>query len=226
MPGTYSPQTTYLKFLQKINKNSTQFNIACDRGRFVLIFNEVKNRWVETNLKTKDSILIDNLRETVKSTTLINPTIITDSYVDYLLPEDYYEHILTKTTCKKDGCEGVVYSREVKNQNKNILQFDENQRPDFNYEWTFNSIQSGKLRVYKRDFEVLESIMDYYSEIPDFDIAGYTNVDGQPSVNNPVTIISNQYIDEIISLAAKEFMLDYESESGVKAADARINSEG
>src|SRR6185437_4628785 len=104
MPGTYSTQTTYLKFLQKINKNSTQFNIACDKGRFVLIFNEVKNRWVETNLKSKDSILIDNLRETINTASLVTPSKVTNDYVEYPLPEDYYEHILTKTTCEKNGC--------------------------------------------------------------------------------------------------------------------------
>lgn len=224
MPGTYSPQTTYLKFLQKINKNSTQFNIACDKGRFVLIFNEVKNRWVETNLKGKDSILIDNLRETIKESDALSSTNTQDDYVEYSLPKDYYEHILTKTICEKDECKGIVYSREIKNQNKNILQFDENQRPDFDYEWTFNSIQGGSLRVYKRDFKVLESKMEYYSVIPDFDIAGYTNILNQPSSDQPITLISDQYIDQIISLAAKEFMLDYESESGIRSANERINA--
>ena len=221
----YTPETVYLKFLQKINKNSTQFNIACDKGRFVLIFNEVKNRWVETNLKGKDSILIDNLRETIKNALLINPAKITDDYVEYDVPDDFYEHILTKCSCEKDGCKGLVYSREVKNQNKNILEFDENQRPDFNYEWTFNSIQGVSLRVYKKDFKILESELEYYSAIPDFDIAGYINVLGQPSTDSPINIISDQYIDQIISLAALEFMLDYESSAGVQAAKERVNSQ-
>lgn len=223
----YSPNTVYFKFLQKVNKNATQFNISCDKSRFVLIFNEAKNRWVETNLKGKDSIIIDNLRETIRQTPpLLTPSVSTDDYVEYPVPDDYYEHILTKTTCKKDGCKGTVYSREVKNQNKNILEFDANQKPDFDYEWTFNSIQGGNLRVYKtKDFEVLESVMEYYSAIPDFDIAGYANFDGTASKDAPIEIISDQYVDQIISLAAKEFMLDYESSTGIQAANERINSQ-
>ena len=221
----YTPQVVYLKFLQKINKNSTQFYIACDKGRFVLIFNEVKNRWVETNLKGKDSILIDNLRETIKNVNLLSPPTIEKDYVEFPVPEDFYEHILTKCVCKKENCEGLVYSREVKNQNKNILEFDENQRPDFDYEWTFNSVQGGNIRIYKRDFSIEEAELEYYSAIPDFDMAGYINVLNQPSVDNPITIISDQYVDQIISLAAKEFMLDYESQTGIQAANERINSQ-
>ncbi len=221
----YTPQIVYLKFNQKVNNNSTQFNISCDRGRFVLIFNEVKNRWVETNLKGKDSILIDNLRETIKNVPLLSPPTIKPDYVEFPVPPDFYEHILTKCTCKKEGCKGLVYSREVKNQNKNILEFDANQRPDFDYEWTFNSVQGGNIRVYKKDFEVLEAELEYYSAIPDFDMAGYINILNQPSVDKPITIISDQYVDQIISLAAKEFMLDYEKQSGIQAANERINNQ-
>ena len=89
----YTPQAVYLKFLQKVNKNFTQFNISCDMGRFVLIFNEVKNRWVETNLKGKDSILIDNLRETIKDIPLTSPPVVKDNYVEFIVPDDFYENV-------------------------------------------------------------------------------------------------------------------------------------
>ena len=51
-----SPELIYIKFLNKVNKGNTQGDIAVDKERFVLIFNEVKNRWVEKHLKVKDSI--------------------------------------------------------------------------------------------------------------------------------------------------------------------------
>lgn len=218
-----SPELMYLKFLQKINKNSTQFNIACDRGRFVLLINEQKDKWQESNLKDKDSILIDALRETIKNVKLLNPQ-IKDNYVEYPLDFDFYEHILCKNVCQKEECKGIVYSREVKNQNKNILEFDENQRPDFDYEWTFNTVQGGVLRVYKRDFDILETDLEYYARIPAFDMAGYINIEGNASQDAPITILSDQYIDQIISFAAKEFMMDYESQAGIAIATERINS--
>jgi len=220
-----SPELTYLKFLQKVNKGNTGENIACDRGQFVLIVNESKNRWVEEQLNNKDSILIDSLQEIVKDVEFLakDAKIYTD-YVEFPLDSDFYEGILVKAECQKEDCKSVIYSREVKNQNKNILQFDENQKPDFDYEWTFHSIQGNKLRLYKSDFSVLKTTLEYYSVIPDFDISGYTNYLNKPSTDKPF-ILSDQYVDQILNRAAEEFMRDYENQIGLTIAKERKDSE-
>ena len=61
------PDIIYVKLLLKVNKGNSFGNIAIDKARFVLLFNECKNRWVESHLKEKDSILIDSLWETLKT---------------------------------------------------------------------------------------------------------------------------------------------------------------
>ena len=61
------PDIIYVKLLLKVNKGNSFGNIAIDKARFVLLFNECKNRWVENHLKEKDSILIDSLWETLKT---------------------------------------------------------------------------------------------------------------------------------------------------------------
>jgi hypothetical protein len=218
-------EITYLKFLQKVNKGNTQFNITCDKARFVLIINEVKNRWVEKHIKFKDSILIDSLQEIVKEVEFLtgdeNP-----EYLEYTLKSDFYEAIGAKSEVQKGTCDGVIYSKEIKNQNKNINQFDENLKPDFNFEWTFHTIQGNTLRVYKTDFKVLKTIFTYYQVIPEFDIEGYVNIDGQPSSNKPFTILSDQYVDQIINLAAEEFMRDFQDQNGLQIAkDRTFNQE-
>ena len=115
--------------------------------------------------------------------------------------------------------------REVKNQNKQVLTFDVNQRPDFDYEWTFCSVQGGNIRIYRNDFDILKSDIEYYSVIPDIDIAGYNNIDNQPSIDIPLTIISDQYIDQIINLAAEEYMRDFQDPNGLQLAKDRTTSE-
>ena len=127
-----SPELMYAKFLNKINKGNTENSIACDASRFVLIVNECKNRWVENGIKNKDSVLIDSFQEIVKTKPFITPSDIKDDYTEFDLHEDYYEGILAKVRATSNTCKGIVYSREVKNQNKNILQWDtvRNNRPD------------------------------------------------------------------------------------------------
>lgn len=216
-------ELTYQKFLLKINKNNTGGGIFCDKDRAVLIINEAKNRWAEKHLKEKDSVLIESLQEIVKSVTLINPT-VKDDYVEYDLTKDFYESILAKSFSSKNSCQWNVFSREVKNQNKNILQWDDNQKPSFEWEWTFHSIQGSKLRVYKSDFDITSTDFEYYAVLGDFDVAGYVNINNQQSTDKPFTI-SDQYVDQILNEAAKEFELNFQNPQGIQSAQERINSQ-
>lgn len=217
------PEIIYLKLLLKVNKGNSFGNIAIDKARFVLLFNEVKNRWVEGHLKEKDSILIDSLWETLKTTTLTKG-INKDSNTQFDIPEDFYE--LANATCiaKRGDCEREIFLREIKNQDKTTLRFDYNLRPDFDWEWGFFTIQSGYISVYKTDFDVKKVTIEYYKVIPDIDIEGYIRLDNTPSTNIGIDI-SEQYVDQIINLAAEEFMRDFQDPQGLQIAKDRTNSE-
>lgn len=218
-----SAELTYLKFLNKINKNNTGGGINCDKDRFVLIVNEAKNRWVEKHLKEKDSILIDSLQEIIKTKEFLTP-VVKEGFVEYDLEFDFYESILAKSKSKKQNCEWMVFSREIKNQNKNILEWDSNQKPSFEWEWTFHSIQGNKLRVYKSDFDIVSTIFEYYSVLENFDIEGYITINGTQSVNKPFKL-SEQYVDQILNEAAKEFEMNYQNQLGVQISQERLNSQ-
>lgn len=218
-----SPQLIYLKFLTKINKGNTQGDIACDKDRFVLIFNEVKNRWVEQHLKVKDSILIDSLWEIVKTVKLKNGVDRID-YQEFEIPDDFYELILGECEAQRKSCKRKLFLREVKNHDKNILRFNKNYTPDFDFEWSFMSIQNKYLRVYKNDFSVKTVTIEYYQVIPNLDVAGYIHIDGTPSVDKPIPL-SEQYIDQIINLAAEEFERDFQNPNDLQLALNRTKSQ-
>jgi len=216
----------YAKFLLKINKGGTQNNIACDKATFVLILNECKNRWVEKGIKDKDNILIDSYQEIVKTDTFITPSDTTSEYTEFELFADFYESILVKCHAVKGDCKKILYSREAKNQNKNFLQFDEANRPDFEWEWTFHSIQGNKIRIYKDDFEITSADFEYYSVIPDIQMEGtYDVFDNYISTSIGIDVLSDQYVDQIINFAAKEFEMNYQNPQGVQIAQERINSQ-
>ena len=215
-----APELAYQKFLLEINKGNTQFNIACDRARFALYINKEKHSWVNDNLKNKDSILIDNLREIVTTEDLLSPT-QTSNFAEFKITTDFYEAISVKVEAKRGDCKRTIYSREVKNQNKNVFEFDENQSPDFDYEWTFHSFQSDSLRVYRNDFGILKATFEFYKVLPEFDIEGYINLDGVPSADKSLPL-SEQYMDMVISFAALEFMRDYQSALGIEIGKDRI----
>jgi len=129
-----SPELIYIKFLNKVNKGNTRGDTAVDKERFVLIFNEVKNRWVERFIKTKDTILIDSLWEIVKTINLYN------------------------------------------------------------------------------------------GGLPNLDIEGYIHLDGIPSTNIPIPL-SEQYVDQIINLAAEEFERNFQNPNDLQIAKDRTRSQ-
>jgi hypothetical protein len=158
--------------------------------------------------------------KTVKLTTGVNK----DDYIEFELPENFYETILATCQATQDKCKKVLYLRQVKNQDKNLLRFNVNFKPDFDFEWSFYSIQSNKIRIYKDDFSVEDATLEYYEVITDLDIEGYFHLDGTPSTNKPINL-SDQYIDQIINLAAEEFERNFQNVQTLSLAKDRTNSE-
>ena len=217
------PDIIYVKLLLKVNKGNSFGNIAIDKARFVLLFNECKNRWVENHLKEKDSILIDSLWETLKTIELTQG-VDKSTYTEFQIPDDFYEVVNATCVAERKPCKREIFLREIKNQDKSILRFDYNLRPDFDWEWSFFTIQSGSINVYKTDFDVNKVALEYYKVIPDIDIEGYIRLDGTASTNIGIDI-SEQYVDQIINLAAEEFMRDFQDAQGLQIAKDRTNSE-
>lgn len=218
-----APNLIYTKLLLKVNKGNSGGNIIIDKPRFVLLFNECKNRWVGKTLKSKDSILIDSLWETIDNIEILNG-IESETYTDFIIPDDYYELIGGTCEAYRKPCTRTLYMREVKNQNKSILKFDVNQRPNFDYEWTFCTVQKKYVRVYRTDFKVKKVNVEYYKYIPDIDIEGYLRIDDTPSTNIDINI-SDQYVDEMINMTAEEFMRDFNNPEGLNLAKDRTNSQ-
>lgn len=218
-----SPELIYIKFLNKVNKGNTQGDTAVDKERFVLIFNEVKNRWVERTIKTKDTILIDSLWEIVKTINLTSGA-KKDDYFEFLIPVDFYELILAQCNATRKHCKKRIFVREVKNHDKNVLRSNSNYKPDFDFEWSFCSIQDKYLRIYVTDFNVEDATIEYYEVLPNLDIEGYTHLDGTPSTNIPIPL-SEQYVDQIINLAAEEFERNYQNPQYLQIAKDRTRSQ-
>lgn len=221
-----SPELMYVKFLDKVNKGSSGGGIDCDKEKFTRIVNECKNRWVEKGIKDKDSVLIDSFQEIVKTKNISTSTNVKKDYIEFQIPEDFYEGILAKCNAKKGSCKKVLYSREVKNQNKNFLQFDEASKPDFNWEWVFHSIQENKIRIYRTDFDITSVVFEYYQIIPDIQMEGTVDIEGNLITTSVgIDILSDQYVDQIINLSVKEFEMNYMSQPGVQISQERINSQ-
>jgi len=210
---------SYYNFLTKINRNNTQGNVYCDIATYVSIYNRQQDKWVDDKLKEKDSVLIDDLQEIVKSKIETNKTSTTD-YDEYELAEDWFQFISGTVLVKQDVCKRNLNLRPIKNQNVQIQTFDDSLQPSFDYEWTMYTLQNDKIRVYKKDFKTESISYTYYKVVPSIDVEGYIKIDNTASSNiNP--ILKDRFVDEIIDMSVTEFFRNTQNQAGFQAAKER-----
>ena len=210
---------SYYNFLTKINRNNTQGNVYCDIATYVSIYNRQQDKWVDDKLKEKDSVLIDDLQEIVKSKIETNKTSTTD-YDEYELAEDWFQFISGTVLVKQDVCKRNLNLRPIKNQNVQIQTFDDSLQPSFDYEWTMYTLQNDKIRVYKKDFKTESISYTYYKVIPSIDVEGYIKIDNTASSNiNP--ILKDRFVDEIIDMSVTEFFRNTQNQAGFQTAKER-----
>lgn len=78
--------------------------------------------------------------------------------------------------------------------------------------------------MYKSDFNIENVTLEYYKVIEDLDIEGYTHLNGNASINKPINL-SEQYIDQILNLAAEEFERNFQNPNDLQLAKDRTKSQ-
>ena len=198
----------YLRWLNKVNKNSTNDNVIADKGRFVEIFNEAQNRYMEWILEKRnedDIRYIQKLRtpdkKLKKGRTILN-------HCDFELPEDYFEFDNLQVFGAGDGCkEDKIHVFEAKQENVEELLCDEANKPSFPYRETFYTITDDHVNVYFEDFSISKVYLTYYRCPVQIDIEGYIRHDGTQSTN-----INSEWddrvINRILNAATQQFHLN------------------
>jgi len=200
-----SPNNIYIKFLQKVNKNYTNDNISVDKGRFILLYNEAQNKFIEWVLekRNEDDIRdIQNLVVTDKKLDINSAGDINDSFK---LPKNYFSFINVNVKATKNKCKNTnINSFEVKGENLNELLNDFNNKPSFLFRETFYTFGNNNIIIYKDDFDISKVFMSYYRYPQSIDINGYIKIDGSTSTDVD-SEFDDRITDRIISLCAKDF---------------------
>lgn len=214
----------YLKFIQKVNKNYTNDNIVVDRGRFVLLFNEVQNKFVEWVLEKRNEddirdiqlLLVPDKKLTFKEKIL--------NHQDFELPDNFFSFSNIQIFAKNKDCSNAkLFSYEVKSENKEELLRDINNKPSFKYRETFYTIGANTMNVYVDDFDITKVYLTYYRYPKQIDIEGYIKIDkSQSSSVDPE--FDDKIVDRILSACAKEFNINDENLQKIQFDKDRIFS--
>lgn len=220
-------QEAYVTFLLLANKLTSNDNINIDIGRFVLLYNKAAKLWLDQRVrKTKASQNIDQIQQLVIENAPLTIANSTQDRVDFELPKDWFDHIGGYAICTRDTCTGkIINADQVKNEEKRLILFDENWRPDFDFEWLPITIGEDFIQVFFKNFTITEFYLDYYKYPRDIDIEGYTKPDNTTQSTNIDPELDDIYVNEIIDLVVADVSRIYQNNEKMQLDLNRIQQD-
>lgn len=201
-------EQAYEKYKQKVEKNATNDGVSTDRGRFVNIYNESQNKFLEFNLQNRGA---DDVRYVEKFLILDKDIPCSSTLKDHQnfpLPENYFDLADVRGIASKGKCNQIpLYMFEIRTENKSEVLQDEDNKPSFFWREAPYTINQNTVSVYNdNDFKVDHILLDYYR---------YPNQIAQVDENDPESKFEDlelewddKSLDRIISMCAQEFDLN------------------
>lgn len=198
---------TYESFILQINANATTDNLSCDKGKFVVMYNQEQNRFIENLLDRKfeddirylQQILVSD-KEIPSSNSRLNAT-----YFD--LPKNYFDFSNVYALASKGKCQKQKFDLfEIKDDDRNLILFDSNNQPSWKYRESPFSIQSKQVKVYKDEtFNLDKILLSYYRYPQQIGLIDYEDPESNFNANNPEW--DDKANNRIIDLTVSSFFL-------------------
>lgn len=195
----------YISFVNMVNSNATNNNLSVDKFRFVTLFNSTAIRYVQWMLEKRNDDSIRNISNLLILDKQLQPDVLTDTISTFVLPKDYFEFANLSLVASKGNCSGKKISTfEAKSEDVEELLADESNKPSFEWRETFYLLSENKVAAYKTDFNIDKAFLSYYKYPKKVDIAGYINLNNQPSSNIDPDF-DDKVVNKILQAMAKEF---------------------
>jgi hypothetical protein len=217
-------EKAYLQFVTQVNRNATNNNVNVDKPRFIMLFNDIFNRYVEWILEKRNEDAIRYIAPLLVPNKKLSKESTKHTYDDFKLPEDYFDLANLHIHASNGSCKGVeVKAREVKVEDVEEKYNDKFQEPSLPWRDTFYHTADNKVLVYKKDFTVQEAFLSYYRYPVQVDIEGYTHSDGSPSQSvHPE--LDDKVIGRVLIAMSKEFSAINEDAAGYQMDSNRLFS--
>lgn len=212
----------FKRYQLKLNKLDTDDNIDISPGEFVLIYNEVQNKWFEQKFKDITTRYVDDVQLLIEPDYKLKVVRSIDNLSEFQLPDNYFDYIRSYSLCSKENCKDrVLYNNEVKLVNLSLYLKDEYNKPSFEYQETLITLAKDKIQVYKTDFDVDSVFFTYYRYPKQIDIEGYIKIDNTTESTNIDPELPDFMVDEIIDKAVSETQRRYSDIEGFQLSQNR-----
>lgn len=84
-------ENAYLQFVNQVNRNLTNNNVNVDRPRFIMLFNDISNRYVEWILEKRNEDAIRYISILLETNKKLKKEGSRHNYDEFELPKDYFD---------------------------------------------------------------------------------------------------------------------------------------
>lgn len=156
-------EEAYINYLSKVEENITNDNIATDKQRFVLLFNETQVKFIEALLDIRGD---DDIRY-IQNFLVPDKRITLDSHnnnrYNFKLPQDYLDLSDCYAMATKEDCHNQrIDLQEIKSENITQVLQDSYNQPSFEWRESRFIINNNTVSVFAEDFKINEILLTYY----------------------------------------------------------------
>lgn len=217
-------ENAYLQYLNLVNRNATNNNVNVDKARFITMFNDISNRYVEWILEKRNEDAIRYIAPLLVPNKKLSKIGSQHTYDDFSLPSNYFDLANLHIHASNGGCSKVeVKAWEVKIEDVEEKYNDAFQQPSLPWRETFYHTADNKVLIYKKDFSIQEAFLSYYRYPIQVDIEGYIKIDGTSSQSvHPE--LDDKVVGRILLAMSKEFSAINENTAGYQIDSNRLFS--
>ena len=214
-----TPIQAYDSFIIKVNENAQTDNIATDKGRFVKLYNEASEKYVEWVLEKKNEDEIRYLNSVLVTKT-ISDSDVKSGYQLFDLPSDFFDLGSVTGKATTECCKSVDFDiYEVKVDNEGVILNDELSKPDAEYREAPYHLENKKVKIYTDNFKVDNIRITYYKYPQYIELIDESDPESEFKDGDKELEFDNKVINRIISIAALSNSLN----TGQQRAQLDIN---
>jgi len=203
-----TPIQLYESFIIKANANAQTNNIAVDKGRFAMIFNESFTKFIEWVLDKKSD---DDIRYIQP---LLTPKKITASTAGenhqlFKLPTDFFDLGSVYATATGDCCKAVKLDLvEIKVDNENFILSNSDTKPSIEYRESPYYLQGDYVKVFTDNFKVDSVQLTYYKYPKQLALIDEEDPESEFKDGDIPLEFDKKMLDRIISIAVSDYDLN------------------
>lgn len=210
----------YLEFQILMNKNASLRNINIPPEIYVLLYNrESKIHYRKLVKESTDDV--HELSELLVNDEPLSKIGMTQEYVLYNKPINFFNFVSSRSITQRGDCESVTVNYLYKPKDLE-LKYSDSFYVNFDHEESIVGIND-YIQIFKKGYDIKQSFLSYYREIPEIDIVGYFHLDGRPSENKDPNI-SDHLVHLINNWVVLEVMREFENGNGINVSKERIMS--